>query len=90
MGYDEDDSGSRNFGFDPRSRQPSVKIGDEIKIKIEGIGKSGDPYGKQNGFIIFIKGVGTPIPEGTAKIVKITKVSDTYALSQLVGDGNAN
>jgi len=85
MSYDEDGEGYRP-GFDPRDRTPTINIGDELKIKVEGVGKNGDPYGRHNGFVIFIKGVGTPIPAGTSKIVKVTKVGSTFALGQLAGD----
>jgi predicted RNA-binding protein with TRAM domain len=89
--YDEDERDENKYfkdEFDRRNKPPTVKLGDELKIIVDGVGKNGDPYGKHNGFVIFIKGVGAPIPMGTSKVVKVTKVNKACALAQLVGGGN--
>lgn len=65
-------------------KKTQLKVGDTIRIKVIGLGKKGDFFGKQDGLVVFIKAKEAKIPVETLVTVKITEVRDTCAFSVLV------
>ena len=70
------DRGYVDFGRPP----PPVKEGDVLKVKIEGVGSSGDGLARVKGFVIFVPG--TRMEEE----VKVTKVSRKVGFAEKVDD----
>lgn len=58
-----------------------VKVGDEVEVKIEGVGGKGDGIAKVNGFVIFVPGT----KQGDTVKVKITKVFRKVGFGEVIG-----
>jgi len=58
---------------------PPVKVGDELKIKVEAIGSKGDGIAKIDKFILFVK----KAELGKEYDVKVEKVFNNYAFSNI-------
>jgi predicted RNA-binding protein with TRAM domain len=69
-------------GFD---KEAPVKDGQEIDVKIDGVGEKGDGIARVDGFVLFIPGV----REGDEVRVKITKVLSKVGFAEVVGKGSA-
>jgi len=74
------------MGFDKRM-SPPVKEGEEYNLQVEGFGEKGDPFGKVERFVIFIK------PEEGQKLelnetckCRVTKVTKTIAFAEPVAE----
>ena len=72
------DRGYVDFGRPP----PPVKEGDVLKVKIEGVGSSGDGLARVKGFVIFVPG--TRMEEEVK--VRVTKVSRKVGFAEKVDD----
>ncbi len=57
---------------------PPVREGDEVEVKIEGMGSSGDGLARVRGFVVFVPG--TRLNETVR--VKITKVARNVAFAE--------
>ncbi len=60
---------------------PPVKEGDELEVKIEGVGSQGDGIARVKGFVIFVPGAKL---DETVKI-KVTKVGRNVGFADKVG-----
>ena len=72
-------------GFGPRRNFAPVKVGDELDVKIEGVGEKGDGIAKKEGFVLFVPGV----KEGDEVKVKVTRVLRRVGFAEVVGKGSA-
>jgi len=62
-----------------------IKVGDVFKLGVARIGKNGDPIVIKDGFIIFLKNLGTRgVQLNTIVEIKITKVFPKYAFAERV------
>jgi predicted RNA-binding protein with TRAM domain len=64
-------------------RPPPVKVGDTVTIKILGIGSKGDLFGKQSGFIIFVRDAISSDIDKTLTL-EITEVREKFAFSRKI------
>ena len=69
----------RNF----RQRDPPVKIGDELEVKIEAVGEKGDGIAKKDGFVLFVPNT----QEGQTVKIRVTKVLRKVGFAEVVGEG---
>ena len=72
---------SRNSGYYQQPRQP-VTVGEEIDVKIEGVGEKGDGIAKKDGFVIFVPNV----QKDQEVRVKVTKVLRKVGFGEVIGD----
>ena len=63
-----------------------VKVGDEVDVKIEGVGEKGDGIAKKDGFVIFVPNV----KEGDEVKIKVTKVLRKVGFGEVVGEGSSS
>ena len=68
-----------------RSFTAPIKVGDEVDVKIEGIGEKGDGIAKKDGFVIFVPNV----KEGDEVKIKVTRVLRRVGFAEVVGEGSA-
>ena len=68
-----------------RSFTAPVRVGDEIDVKIEGVGEKGDGIAKKDGFVIFVPNV----KEGDEVKIKVTRVLRKVGFGEVVGEGSA-
>ncbi len=68
-----------------RSFEAPIKVGDEVDVKIEGIGEKGDGIAKKDGFVIFVPNV----KEGDEVKIKVTRVLRRVGFAEVVGEGSA-
>ena len=71
----------REGGFGGVFRNPPVKVGDEIDVKIEAVGEKGDGIAKKDGFVLFVPSV----KQGDEVRIKITKISPKFGFAEVVG-----
>ena len=71
----------RNF----RQRDPPVKMGDELEVKIEAVGEKGDGIAKKDGFVLFVPNT----QEGQTVKIRVTKVLRKVGFAEVVGEGHA-
>ena len=64
---------------------PPVQVGDEVDVKIEGVGEKGDGIAKKNGFVLFVPGV----KEGDELRIKVTKVLKKVGFAEVVGSAQS-
>ncbi|MFC1775208.1 TRAM domain-containing protein [Nanoarchaeota archaeon] len=64
-----------------RKFTPPVQVGDEVEVKIEGVGEKGDGVAKVNNFVVFVPGT----KEGEHVKVRITKVFKKMAFAEVIG-----
>jgi predicted RNA-binding protein with TRAM domain len=69
----------RNYGVYARPAPP-VKEGEELTVKIEGIGSSGDGLARVKGFVIFVPG--TKVDEEVK--IRVTKVSRKVGFAEKI------
>lgn len=62
-------------------RQPPVKVGEELDVKIEAVGEKGDGIAKKDGFVLFVPGV----HEGDEVRVRVTKVLNKVGFAESIG-----
>ena len=72
---------NRNF----RQRDPPVKIGDELEVKIEAVGEKGDGIAKKDGFVLFVPNT----QEGQTVKIRVTKVLRKVGFAEVVGEGQS-
>jgi predicted RNA-binding protein with TRAM domain len=65
------------------ARPPPVKVGDTVTIKILGVGSKGDLFGKQSGFIIFVRDAVSSDIDKTLTL-EITEVREKFAFSRKI------
>jgi len=70
---------NRNF----RQRDPPVKIGDELEVKIEAVGEKGDGIAKKDGFVLFVPNT----QEGQTVKIRVTKVLRKVGFAEVAGEG---
>ena len=63
-----------------RLKMPPIKEGDEIELKIEGVGAKGDGIAKKDNFVIFVPNT----KEGDLIRAKINRVLLKYAFAEAV------
>ena len=66
----------RGFG-----RVAPIKVGEELDVKIEGVGEKGDGIAKVQGFVLFVPGV----REGDEVRVRVTRVLRRVGFAEVVG-----
>jgi predicted RNA-binding protein with TRAM domain len=64
-------------------RPTPVKVGDNVTIKIIGVGSKGDLFGKQSGFIIFARGT-TNSDMDKEVTLEITEVREKVAFGKKI------
>ena len=62
-----------------------VKVGDELDVKIEGVGEKGDGLAKKDGFVLFVPNT----KQGDQVKVKVTRVLRNVGFAQVIGQGEA-
>jgi predicted RNA-binding protein with TRAM domain len=62
-------------------RQPPVKVGEELDVKIEAVGEKGDGIAKKDGFVLFVPAV----HEGDEVRVRVTKVLNKVGFAESIG-----
>ncbi len=72
---------NRNF----RPRDPPVKVGDELEVKIEAVGEKGDGIAKKEGFVLFVPNT----QEGQTVKIRVTKVLRKVGFAEVAGEGQA-
>lgn len=65
-------------GFKPK--MAPVKIGDELDVKIEGIGAKGDGIARKEGFVLFVPNT----KKGDEVRVRVTKVSRRVGFAEKI------
>jgi len=70
----------RDFNRDDAGVAP-VKVGDELDVKIEGVGAKGDGIAKKDGFVLFVSNV----KMGDEVKVRVTKVLRKVGFAEVVG-----
>ena len=60
--------------------EPPIKVGDEVRIKIEALGAKGDGIAKISNFVLFVKNVEVEKEYN----VKIDRVLDSYAFGSVL------
>src|SRR4030042_5268440 len=60
-----------------------VKVGEELDVKIEGVGEKGDGIARIQGFVLFVPGV----KEGDEVRVRVTRVLRKVGFAEVVGEG---
>ena len=68
-----------------RSFTAPIKVGDEVDVRIEGIGEKGDGIAKKDGFVIFVPNV----KEGDEVRIRVTRVLRRVGFAEVVGEGSA-
>jgi len=63
-----------------------VKVGDEIDVKIEAVGKKGDGIVKKDGFVLFVPNT----KEGQEVKIRITKVLSNVGFAEVAGESEGN
>lgn len=61
-------------------RVAPVKVGQELDVKIEGVGEKGDGIAKVSGFVLFVPGVRA----GDDVRIKVTRVLNKVGFAELV------
>ncbi len=80
---DADDSGGSDSGSRSRSDhpEPPVDVGDVRDVTIEGTGKQGDGIAKvERGYVVIVPGA----REGDDVTIKITKITDNFAIGEVI------
>ena len=57
-----------------------VKVGDEVDVKIEGVGSKGDGIAKYNGFVLFVPNT----KEGDEVKVRVTRVLRRVGFAEVI------
>lgn len=70
----------RGFG-----RMAPVREGEELDVKVDGVGEKGDGIARVEGFVLFIPGV----KEGDEVRVRVTKVLSRVGFAEVVGEDSA-
>lgn len=73
--------GRRFESGDGADRVAPVKVGQELDVKIEGVGEKGDGIAKVNGFVLFVPGVRA----GDEVRIKVTRVLNKVGFAELLG-----
>jgi len=71
----------RGFDGGGADRVAPVKVGQELDVKIEGVGEKGDGIAKVSGFVIFVPGVRA----GDEVRIRITRVLNKVGFAELLG-----
>jgi len=61
-----------------------VKVGDELDVKVEGVGEKGDGIAKIKGFVLFVPNT----KEGDEVKVKVTRVLRKVGFADVIGEGS--
>lgn len=68
-----------------RRNTAPVNVGDELDVKIEGVGEKGDGIAKKDGFVLFVPNTNA----GDEVKIKVTKVLRTVGFAEVIGTGKA-
>ena len=60
-----------------------IKLGDKVKVHVEGIGEKGDGVAKAEGFVVFVKGA-TEADVGQDVEVNVTFIGRKFAIAEKV------
>lgn len=71
----------RRFDGGGGDRVAPVKVGQELDVKIEGVGEKGDGIAKVSGFVLFVPGVRA----GDEVRIKVTRVLNKVGFAELLG-----
>ncbi|MBI2133328.1 TRAM domain-containing protein [Candidatus Woesearchaeota archaeon] len=71
--------GDRGGGF--RGKAAPVRVGDEMEVEIEAVGKKGDGIAKREGFVLFVPNT----RKGDNVRIKITKVLGSVGFAEVLG-----
>ena len=71
----------RNRGFSNQRGSAPVNVGDELDVKIEGVGEKGDGIAKKEGFVLFVPNG----KEGQNLRIRVTKVLKNVGFADIVG-----
>ncbi len=63
-------------------RVAPIKVGEELDVKIEGVGEKGDGIARIQGFVLFVPGV----KEGDEVRVRVTRVLRKVGFAEVVGE----
>jgi len=69
---------------EPKEAKVQPVVGEVVRIKVIGLGKKGDFFGKYNGLVVFIKAKEAKLPVGSLVTLKIIEVRNTCAFGELV------
>ncbi len=72
----------RGFGF---RRNPPVREGEELDVKIEAVGSKGDGIAKKDGFVLFVPGVN----EGDEVRIRVNRVLNKVGFAEVVGQAES-
>ncbi len=64
-----------------RGKAAPVRVGDEMEVEIEAVGKKGDGIAKQEGFVLFVPGT----RKGERVKIRITKVLGSVGFAEVIG-----
>jgi len=71
----------RGFDSGGADRVAPVKVGQELDVKIEGVGEKGDGIAKVSGFVLFVPGVRA----GDEVRIRVTRVLNKVGFAELLG-----
>ncbi len=78
--------GRRFDGGGGADRIAPVKVGQELDVKIEGVGEKGDGIAKVSGFVLFVPGVRA----GDEVRIKVTRVLNKVGFAELIGRSDSS
>ena len=73
-------------GFGQRRSFAPIKVGEELEVKIEGVGEKGDGIAKKDGFVVFVPNV----KEGETVKVRVTRVLRKFGFAEKVGQSGSS
>ena len=76
----------RGFDSGGADRVAPVKVGQELDVKIEGVGEKGDGIAKVNGFVLFVPGVRA----GEEVRIRVTRVLNKVGFAELLGRSDSS
>jgi predicted RNA-binding protein with TRAM domain len=79
-------SGDRGgFGYQGGGSAP-VNVGDELEVKIEGVGEKGDGIAKKDGFVMFVPNT----KQGDNVRIRVTKVLKKLGFAEVIGQSGSS
>ncbi len=64
-----------------RGKAAPVRVGDEMEVEIEAVGKKGDGIAKQEGFVLFVPNT----RKGERVKIRVTKVLGSVGFAEVIG-----
>lgn len=69
---------------DKKNKVNKTKVGEEYDLEVIGFGRSGDPFGKVDGCVTFVKGCDEDTKVGQRIFVKVNKVGASVNFAEKV------